>query len=251
MIGLKGGVKKMQQLKEIRDISNLIMERWYTLNARAELLRPALVDKKLVQRFNSSGQDAANGFDHLRMALTEICLINAIGLLSSPDSSDACIGSFITKLNDNKDPVYKTLREDFSKPAPYTFSKNSGLTSVAQAELKKRDEEEERTRKEKQFDQTCKEITRCYDDLMQKGIGKKIKTIRNKVLAHFGTRHNGQKRVLQNTTDFNLIVKDIFKIVQQIGLLARKCELVICNTGWPLSDDKKLHAQQSKAFWKF
>lgn len=238
------------RIEKIQELVSLLIKKWRLLNERTELLRPALTNQGLVQWHVNSGK--GKGFDLIRLSLAELCLIHTSALLKSPHDTDVSLSSIINDLRNNAGDVYRTLRQNYSEPIPSSNSiANGKLDSAVCTALEKHYEKEELKRNENRFDEEVKNIVTHYSRLMEKdnGLGDKILTIRHRVLAHFGTRDDQDKRVLFSSTDSNLIVGNVFEIVDQIGSLCQKCASVICNTAWRLDDFKQDHKAQSLLYW--
>lgn len=227
----------------------MALDQWRVLNARSELLRIALTNRRVVGRYAMSLR--GHGFDMVRTALAESVVVGAVRLLKSRDIREACLENLISPLGHTSDATYLALKEDFSKPQPFFHStrRSKRLSSEILSEIEKHHQTIEKGRLEKQFDGIARSVFNRYSRLVTHSITKNLISIRDKVIAHAEMRFESGSRRLSVAGDYPICIADIFATIETLGRIAVKCQLVFNNTGSVFAEYKKIHRKEAVDFW--
>lgn len=233
------------RLNKLQSIADEIMKKWIVLHARTALMDKALRGRRVIQRHNRQGK--IFGFDNVRMSLVDTVLLMSANILRG-GKKEASLSNLVPILADPNSATYKSVKKAFSSPRQFNWGGgDNSLSEKDKKEIARYFQEDERKRKEKDFDRIAKLVCRKYKKMEK--VSDKLKGIRDKVIAHFEMRLDQGKRKLFNVKDFGLTVGEMLKCIRDIEDLALKTTLLFCNTSWILEDTKKLHRQEAIRFW--
>lgn len=237
------------EVEKFRSIAELVVEKWRLLHLRAALLEPTLLKKEVVESFSLAGK--AFGFDGIRMALLDAVILGAASILYSADKNDASINNLLRAIRDPHSELYRYFKNEYSNPLSNgEFLENSDLTEDVKKQIIEGFEKKERVRKQQLFDKYSADLIKKYDALMRAGgVGNKLKNIRNKVVAHFATKHHDGKRKLREYNEYSLKIKELFESINGIEEIVTKSALLICNVSWILDHTKQHHTNESASYW--
>jgi AbiU2 len=207
------------------------------------MLKPLLHDRDLIEKWD--GSHGAHGLNLLNMTLYYDLVRELAAISLDKDKKSPSIKN-ILKLLDSKD-LLNHLKQEYCKPLPMNWINDIDEDSKRFWEEKY--SERELTENEERFNNTYQEIRGEYKSLKESELFKKIRDARNKLIAHYEMRHDGEAPRMVNPTDFDLKWGDAEEYFELLKPIITKLILIISNEGYALDACRSQHEQIANEFW--
>ncbi|MBV1959736.1 MAG: hypothetical protein KUG53_03265 [Pseudomonadales bacterium] len=205
--------------------------------------KPLLFDKELIEKWD--GSHGAHGLNLLNMTLYYDLIRELTAISLDRDKKSPSITN-IFKLLDSQD-LLNHLKAEYCEPFPMSWINDVDEDS------KKFWEEKFSTREfsenEERFNSSYKEAKQEYKSLKKSDLFKKIRNTRNKLVAHYEMRHDGEAPRMVNPADFDLKWGDAEEYFEQIKPIITKLVLIISNEGYALDAYRNQHEKIANDFW--
>lgn len=143
--------------------------------------------------------------------------------------------------------LVEALKADYIKPLPITWINDVDADSKAFWEEKRK--EEQVSENLKKFNGHLKTARDTYAALIQVDLYRRIKDTRNKMVAHYEMRKDGEIPRIFGPSDIELKWNDVEKYYEEIKPIILELQLLISNEGYAIDLYRENHDMVSNDFW--
>lgn len=207
------------------------------------ILKPLLYDKKLIKKWD--GSNGAHGLNLLNMTLY-FDLIRELAAISLDKNNRSPSIKNVLQLLDSCN-LLNYLKEEYCEPHPIKWINDVDEDSKIFWEVKHR--KRELAENEDRFNNTYQEIRAEYKTLKDSELYKKIRDARNKLIAHYEMRHDGEAPRMLTPSDFGLKWGDVEEYFELIKPIITNLVLIISNEGYARDMYRSHHNKIANDFW--
>lgn len=231
------------RIEKIRAYSKAMIGRLIVADQKLAMLKPLIHEKELIKKWDNSY--GAHGLESLRMTLY-FDLIRELAAISLDSDSRSPSIHNILQLLESK-PLLEALKDEYCEPLPINWINDIDEDSKKFWEEKHREREiAENLERFRGHHSKAKEE---FKELRKSDLFKKIKDARNKIVAHYEMRAEGEAPRLFSPTDIGLKWSDAEEYLEIIKPIMTELVLLISNEGYALNIYREQHEEVATDFW--
>lgn len=207
------------------------------------LLKPLLHDKELIKKWDKS--HGAHGLNLLNITLYFDLIRELAAFTLDNDKRSPSIKNILQLLE--SDILSNHLKIEFCKPLQVQWINDMDEDSKKFWEEKHA--EKEQAEKSQLFDNSLSTARNRFKSLRASDLYKRIKNARNKLIAHYEMRNDGETPRMLDPTDIGLKWGDVEEYFDQVKPIITDLILIISNEGYALDTYRSQHERIANEFW--
>ncbi|MBO6871978.1 MAG: hypothetical protein JJ882_15300 [Balneola sp.] len=234
-----------KQLDKLKFIAKKSISNYFEIYQSVALLVPLLEDENLFQSWKGTpGIDAVSS---LQWTLYMSIIADMRALLFDTDDRVASLANVIKPLVNTH--LIEQLRADFCDPPGIQVGGHDEDPAL-KALVKKQIQEGHIKSKKQEFDELVPRCQKCFKEIKESDLGRRVENARNKLIAHNEMRTDNGERRSYNPKDFGLKWGDAQEVVLAAKKLVFDINLLINNSSYDVDGFRKILDDRAKHFWE-
>jgi len=228
---------------KIRAYTKAMIGRLVVADQKIAMLSPLLHDKELLKKWDDSY--GGHGLNLLKMTLY-FDLVRELAAISLDKDKRCPSVKNILQLLESQD-LLNYLKAEYCEPLPINWIND--IDEDSKKFWEEKHHERDLAENEERFNKTYQEIKSEYKALKSSILHEKIRDARNKLIAHYEMRHDGETPRMVDPTDFGLKWGDAEQYYILIKPIITNLVLIISNEGYSLDIYRTQHEAIANDFW--
>lgn len=227
-------------VRKVRAYSRAVASIYIDADFKRALVGPAIDDQTVIDRCNESG--AGRALDFLQILLYLDLIKDAVAITCDRDSRSASLYNLMRLLAN--DDLRATIQTDYCAPAWGGPPRDEAMKEVRAAV-----QAERRPRLESQFEDKYAALAKGVEEMLAEPETEKLRTARNKLIAHYEVTAAGEEPRLVRLADLDLNWGDAERLLDSAEPLVFETEMLVSGASYALDQFKRNHRGYAECFW--
>lgn len=232
-----------ENIDRITSLTNLIFDIYLLFIQKYILFRPLVHDKQLIKSYQTHRKRYAFGL--LRYTLFSNCLLEISNICfdKSRKKNSPSIENILSELNKN-DSLVETLKQLYSNSIIGTLNRKDGTFGPPYTN----DEHQENIRRS-DFDEKLRSLNTYWNNLTISPISSKIKSIRDKIVAHREIKFSNNNYELLLIDNFPITYREFETFTDRVKEIMILLQAVVRQSGFDYGSLDSFIEKNINGFW--